>query len=506
MRLVGLVLLAVVPLLAMVLITASFRRRAATAAAERQAVQLAQLAAAGQVRLFEGARQLLSTLAQVPGIGNGSTPANDALLSRLVAQHRFYLNLGVVRPEGTVICSAVPASAAVNCADQPWFREALASGQFGVGGYQTERVTGRPSLGFGYAVLDVSNMVQAVVNASLDLAHLSYQFGELDLPLAARLALVDRQGVVLAASAGAREDVGQTIPEFALLRSTGLARMTRSARAADRNGTPCIYAFAPVSVGRGGRDAWVSVCIPMTTVLAEANRQLQQDLAGWGFVAVLALVAAWFGSEVFVLRRVRALAWSARRMRDGELGARTGLPHGRDELGQLATAFDQMATALEQRDAERHRAADALRRHRDELELRVRERATELTQERNLLHGLLNSLPDYIYVKDRDGRYLIDNAMHRALLGVHLSADVVGRTAADFFPPELAAQFQADDQAVLNTGVPIYNRREQVVDAAGNRITIVTTKVPLRGEDGQIIGLVGVGRAVADVSKPDAAN
>jgi PAS domain S-box-containing protein len=502
MRLVGLVLLAVVPLLATVLVTANHRRRAAASTAEQHALQIAQLAAAGQVRLFEGARQLLSALAQISEIRQLDGPGSTSFLVRLATQHRYYLNLGVVGTDGLLLSSALPVGAPVHQSDQLWFREAISSGQFAVGGYQVGKVTGRPSLGFGHPVLGASNSVQAVVYAELDLASLSYQFSQLDLPPSARLVLVDRQGLVLAASPGNRDEVGQATPEFAVLQRTAITRAARVTRTAEVRDTDRIYAFAPVSVGHGGQDAWVSISIPLTSVFTEANRQLQQDLAGWGFITVIALAAAWFGSEVFILRRVRALVWSARQMRDGQLGARTGLPHGADELGQLAAAFDEMATALEQRDTERLRAADALRRNRDELELRVRERATELSQERNLLHSLVNSLPDYIYVKDREGRYLVDNAMHRALLGVHRREDVVGRTSADFFPAEMAARFQADDQAVLNTGVPLYNREEEVVDTSGNRLSIITTKVPLRNEDGQVIGLVGVGRAV-EARRPD---
>ncbi len=67
-----------------------------------------------------------------------------------------------------------------------------------------------------------------------------------------------------------------------------------------------------------------------------------------GFVVgLLALAAAWFGGEHFILRQVRALSSAARKIADGNLSARTGLKATENELGQLAKLFDQMADSLE---------------------------------------------------------------------------------------------------------------------------------------------------------------
>src|SRR6476620_4830701 len=73
-----------------------------------------------------------------------------------------------------------------------------------------------------------------------------------------------------------------------------------------------------------------------------------------GFVVgLLALGAAWYGGERFVLRQVRALSQTAQRLADGDLSTRTGLGHERGEFGQLARTFDTMAVALQRRAGER---------------------------------------------------------------------------------------------------------------------------------------------------------
>jgi signal transduction histidine kinase/HAMP domain-containing protein/ActR/RegA family two-component response regulator len=77
-------------------------------------------------------------------------------------------------------------------------------------------------------------------------------------------------------------------------------------------------------------------------------------------VGLVALGAAWFGGERFILRQVRVLARAARQFAMGDLASRTGLSRERGELGELAHTFDAMAQALEQRMKEREQAEKTL--------------------------------------------------------------------------------------------------------------------------------------------------
>ena len=89
-----------------------------------------------------------------------------------------------------------------------------------------------------------------------------------------------------------------------------------------------------------------------------ARATLFRSFALIGLVATSALAAAWFGSEVFVLRPARALLRATRRLGAGDLAARSGAPYDTGELGELARAFDQMAESLEQGEIQL-RVADA---------------------------------------------------------------------------------------------------------------------------------------------------
>jgi two-component system sensor histidine kinase/response regulator len=119
-----------------------------------------------------------------------------------------------------------------------------------------------------------------------------------------------------------------------------------------------------------------------------------------------------------------------------------------------------------------------------------------LSEERQLLRALVDSIPDGIYVKDQDGRYLLNNAAHLAMLGKNRAEDLHGKNVFECFSPELAAKYWADDQSVLKTGVSIVNRIDSGQNRDGLPRWLMTTKVPLRQSDGAVTGIICVSRDI----------
>jgi PAS domain S-box-containing protein len=126
---------------------------------------------------------------------------------------------------------------------------------------------------------------------------------------------------------------------------------------------------------------------------------------------------------------------------------------------------------------------------------------TQLNRERRLLRSLMDNLPDAIFVTDAAGRYVIDNQAHQKLM--RAAGGVVGKTLFDFLPPERAARYHADDRRILESGEALLDREEPWTDREGNRRWMSLTKVPLPGEDGSIVGLVGICRDITELKRTE---
>jgi len=119
-----------------------------------------------------------------------------------------------------------------------------------------------------------------------------------------------------------------------------------------------------------------------------------------------------------------------------------------------------------------------------------------LDEERNLLRTLIDIIPDRIYAKDTQGRKIISNTADWQASGGKSLEDIQGKSDFDMYPAEMASKFWTDDKLVLETGTAVLEREEPGRDRQGNPVWVLTTKIPLRDSQRQIIGLVGIGRDI----------
>ena len=119
-----------------------------------------------------------------------------------------------------------------------------------------------------------------------------------------------------------------------------------------------------------------------------------------------------------------------------------------------------------------------------------------LERERDLMRTLMDHIPDWIFVKDTQGRFVTANTSLLETLGVTSLDEAIGKTDFDFMEAELAQHYAEDDDAVVTSGDPLVNREEIGKDPDGNEFCLLTSKIPLRDANGSVTGLVGICRNI----------
>jgi PAS domain S-box-containing protein len=129
-----------------------------------------------------------------------------------------------------------------------------------------------------------------------------------------------------------------------------------------------------------------------------------------------------------------------------------------------------------------------------------------LERERNLLQTLIDNLPDYVYIKDIEGRFVVANMAIVHQFGFNSSNELIGKSDYDLFPRELADQYFTDEQKIIQSGQGIYEYEGPTIDKAKKEKErwVTTVKVPLRDTQGKILGTVGIGRDITERKKAEA--
>lgn len=121
-----------------------------------------------------------------------------------------------------------------------------------------------------------------------------------------------------------------------------------------------------------------------------------------------------------------------------------------------------------------------------------------LAYERDLLNALMDNIPDTIYFKDKESRFTRINRAQAEILGLASPEEALGKTDADFFGPALTQQFHSEEQTLLSSGQPVIDRTEFNPTRDGQPRWLSASKVPIRTQAGEVVGLVGVSRNITE--------
>ena len=472
-RLLLLVLSAFLPVFGLTLYVDLEQRRQAIGDLQHNAQRAIQLPVTQQGELIHSTRQLLMVLAQLPVVRERDARACHALFSRLLTQDSRFANLRVSTPDGDVFCSALPMAEPVNVADARYFQSVLKTRDFAIGNFEVGPISQKPMVGFGYPVLDETGQVQAVVVATQDLAWLNLMIAEFDLPPHSTLTVLDRQGIVLARYPDFERAVGQSLAELPIVK-TILSQQDGTAQGRAPDGTPHLYFFRPLQ-DNPEATVYLNLDVSEADALVDIQHTFARNLAILALVTAVALLAAWLAGAAFMRRPLEMLTSTARRWAAGDMSARTGLTDGRGEFSELAHTFDEMATALEQREAKHARVEQALRESED--------RYRDLFENANDLIQCVTPTGSFVYT-NRAWREALDYSENEV---AHLSL-------LDVIDPECQDHCLQIFQRLM-TGEKIERVETAFVSKNGRKI-IVEGSINCRFDQGQAVSTRAVFRDI----------
>lgn len=365
-RLFGLVGVALLPALIVIFHSGLQERRHAADDAQANLRRLVILAAREQEQKTMAARHLLMGLSQVPAIRRQEPQVCNAFFAQLLrSKPSLFINLGAIDRDGNIFASAVPMAGPLNTSHLQYFQKAQKTKDFSVGNLQFGRIVLKPVLIFAYPLLDAAGVVETVIYASVSLDWLNDLAAKARMPQNSVLVIIDEQGTIMAKNTDPEKWAGKSLPPegiFSLIRQQGEG----VAEAVGMDGVPRLYAFT--SMGDDPLIGYVYAGIPLSEVYGAASQALVRNLAGLGIALGLSLSLAWVFSRRWLLRPVETLAGTAAQLAAGDLRARTSLARGPEEILRLGRAFDHMAASLQQHEAERHQAEEALRQSEAHLQ------------------------------------------------------------------------------------------------------------------------------------------
>lgn len=121
----------------------------------------------------------------------------------------------------------------------------------------------------------------------------------------------------------------------------------------------------------------------------------------------------------------------------------------------------------------------------------------ELSADKTLLETLIQSIPDLIWLKDRDGIYLACNKRFEDFFGAK-EIEIKGKSDYDFVDKELADFFRLHDNKVMQTDETCINEETITFASDGHTEVVQTTKVPIHNSDGSLMGVLGISRDITE--------
>jgi len=358
-RLLLLVVAAYLPAVGMTLWTIQRDRADALAAIQARMLQLLADASVDNDAAILSGRRIVGTWSRVPALVYGDRAACEAELRSLLRFAPTVASPTRIDSTGHVDCGGRDTSSIGRyVGDNPMLSRVLGTDSTVLGPYlPADPTRAREALvPLNIALRDSTGRARGVLSVGVRLSWLLTLARDTELPESTAVSIADSTGLIIAALP-AHTNVGRRVPELATIMAADRARGVSEQGATIRptaSGVMRLVAHR-VLTSAPGTFTRVAIAVPPEAAFAAPNERTRVRLALLLGTAVIAMLIAWIGADIFVLRDVNAILGATRRLGTGDLSARTGVEHRRGEIAQLAESFDTMASQLELRqDRMRH--------------------------------------------------------------------------------------------------------------------------------------------------------
>ena len=318
---------------------------------EQDLVRITDLIAIQENYLLSGTEQILRLLS-VQAI-NGIPTAGECpkFYNSILSQFNRYTNIGIADIEGKVVCSAMKLEGEVNISNRDYFKNALLTNGFAYGEYQDGKISDRPSINFGYSILDSEGNQIGVVFAALAIDQMS----RLETPVKQQLPSdsifykIDKDGLIITSYPDTSQ-AGNKLP-LNDLTSLVIKEKTGTARFNDPQNGRRIYAFTSINGQYSADNLYIILGVPFSEAIGGELNVITQSFEVFFLVISILIIITAINMEKYVVKDMRSLLTSFQRITGGERGVRIGPPYAKGELGEINRGFDEMATELENRQA-----------------------------------------------------------------------------------------------------------------------------------------------------------
>ena len=357
-RLIVAVLMTTLPLLVLVWQGAQREFKRDSLALEQEVQRITAFITGDVNHLLEATRQMLVA---VSWIHRSATPDQERdILARLAESCPYYTRFGVVNAVDSGLLSDSSAYGGSGAGDETMIQRASNSDRIVVGKFQASSSGGKDLLTVAYRVEgNRQGYPDSICYVVLDLGWLDSLLAEERVtgdkslfPEGMILNILDRSGTILTRYPDKAQWTGRSFPDSDVFREIiqkgeGIADLVGVA------GLRRLYAFKSVAAASG--DITVSIGVSRDVALAAARSNMRRSIMGISLVGLLLILAAWFGTGLFITRPLAFLVGATQRLGEGDLATRTGEIGGPREIAHLAKAFDHMAETLQRESEEREK-------------------------------------------------------------------------------------------------------------------------------------------------------